>query len=111
MKGSTDHTTPEHSNRTSHSNRIGTSDADTYCKSMNGESSSNSSIEETVNDKNSAVSSGSTRQYNRSKTPRLRWTPELHLCFVQAVESLGGEDSECSSSYTIKFNIIISGVA
>jgi SHAQKYF class myb-like DNA-binding protein len=25
--------------------------------------------------------------------PRLRWTPDLHLCFVHAVERLGGQDS------------------
>ncbi|KAM7263399.1 hypothetical protein ACFE04_001082 [Oxalis oulophora] len=24
--------------------------------------------------------------------PRLRWTPELHHCFVRAVDTLGGED-------------------
>ncbi|KAG6435782.1 hypothetical protein SASPL_100658 [Salvia splendens] len=30
------------------------------------------------------------RPYNRSKTPRLRWTPDLHRRFVQAVERLGG---------------------
>ncbi|XP_010554678.1 PREDICTED: two-component response regulator ARR14-like [Tarenaya hassleriana] len=35
---------------------------------------------------------GSVRPYNRSKTPRLRWTPELHLSFVHAVERLGGQD-------------------
>ncbi|XP_028764946.1 transcription factor NIGT1-like [Neltuma alba] len=32
------------------------------------------------------------RQYVRSKMPRLRWTPELHLSFVQAVERLGGQE-------------------
>ncbi|XVF24166.1 hypothetical protein REPUB_Repub13aG0103900 [Reevesia pubescens] len=58
------------------------------CKPRNGESSSNSSVEE--NEKKSA--SGSVRQYNRSKTSRLRWTPDLHLCFVHAVERLGGQD-------------------
>ncbi|KAL0452700.1 UNVERIFIED_CONTAM: putative Myb family transcription factor [Sesamum latifolium] len=36
-------------------------------------------------------SSGSVRQYTRSKTPRLRWTPDLHLCFLHAVERLGGQ--------------------
>ncbi|XP_020592198.1 uncharacterized protein LOC110032783 [Phalaenopsis equestris] len=37
--------------------------------------------------------SGSTvRQYVRSKMPRLRWTPELHLSFVHAVERLGGQE-------------------
>ncbi|XWS65816.1 hypothetical protein CRYUN_Cryun05aG0146100 [Craigia yunnanensis] len=58
------------------------------CKPTNGESSSNISVEE--NEKRYA--SGSVRQYNRSKTPRLRWTPDLHLCFVHAVERLGGQD-------------------
>ncbi|CAI9087264.1 OLC1v1021296C1 [Oldenlandia corymbosa var. corymbosa] len=32
------------------------------------------------------------RQYNRSKLPRLRWTPELHLSFVHAIERLGGQE-------------------
>ncbi|KAI4331100.1 hypothetical protein MLD38_029323 [Melastoma candidum] len=32
------------------------------------------------------------RQYIRSKMPRLRWTPELHLAFVHAVERLGGQE-------------------
>ncbi|GAV61334.1 Myb_DNA-binding domain-containing protein [Cephalotus follicularis] len=35
---------------------------------------------------------GAVRQYIRSKVPRLRWTPELHHCFVQAIERLGGQD-------------------
>nr|XP_018684418.1 PREDICTED: uncharacterized protein LOC103992543 isoform X1 [Musa acuminata subsp. malaccensis] len=51
----------------------------------NGGSSSNSTVEE--NDRKVAV-----RQYVRSKNPRLRWTPDLHLCFVHAVERLGGKD-------------------
>ncbi|RVW31905.1 putative Myb family transcription factor [Vitis vinifera] len=33
----------------------------------------------------------SVRQYVRSKMPRLRWTPDLHLSFVHAVERLGGQ--------------------
>ncbi|GLT27714.1 hypothetical protein SLA2020_026920 [Shorea laevis] len=36
--------------------------------------------------------SGAVRQYIRSKVPRLRWTPELHHCFVHAIERLGGQD-------------------
>ncbi|KAI9199058.1 hypothetical protein LWI28_026626 [Acer negundo] len=32
------------------------------------------------------------RPYIRSKIPRLRWTPDLHHCFVHAVQRLGGED-------------------
>ncbi|XP_020702224.1 putative Myb family transcription factor At1g14600 [Dendrobium catenatum] len=35
---------------------------------------------------------GAVRQYNRSKVPRLRWTPDLHHCFVYAIERLGGQD-------------------
>ncbi|KAK8995986.1 hypothetical protein V6N11_076237 [Hibiscus sabdariffa] len=31
------------------------------------------------------------RQYNKSEVPRLRWTPELHHHFVQAVDHLGGK--------------------
>ncbi|KAI3716887.1 hypothetical protein L1987_68100 [Smallanthus sonchifolius] len=30
------------------------------------------------------------RSYNRSRVPRLRWTNELHQCFVNAVQELGG---------------------
>lgn len=37
----------------------------------------------------------SVRQYIRSKMPRLRWTPDLHLAFLNAVEMLGGQESEC----------------
>ncbi|XP_010935361.1 myb family transcription factor MOF1 [Elaeis guineensis] len=35
---------------------------------------------------------GAVRQYIRSKVPRLRWTPDLHHCFVHAIERLGGQD-------------------
>lgn len=48
-------------------------------------SSSNSTVDE--NEKKSSV-----RPYVRSKTPRLRWTHDLHLRFVQAVERLGGQE-------------------
>ncbi|GMP59533.1 hypothetical protein CsSME_00022786 [Camellia sinensis var. sinensis] len=34
---------------------------------------------------------GAVRQYIRSKVPRLRWTPDLHHCFVHAIERLGGQ--------------------
>ncbi|XP_042391744.1 two-component response regulator ARR14-like isoform X1 [Zingiber officinale] len=32
------------------------------------------------------------RQYVRSKMPRLSWTPDLHLAFVDAVKRLGGQE-------------------
>lgn len=32
------------------------------------------------------------RQYVRSKMPRLRWTPDLHLSFVHAIHRLGGQE-------------------
>ncbi|KAK4789707.1 hypothetical protein SAY86_017011 [Trapa natans] len=51
-------------------------------------SSSNSVVDE--NEKKPA--SSGVRPYVRSKVPRLRWTPELHLRFVQAVERLGGQE-------------------
>lgn len=40
----------------------------------------------------SGKTGGTVRQYVRSKMPRLRWTPDLHQCFVVAVERLGGQD-------------------
>ncbi|KAG4961987.1 hypothetical protein JHK86_038855 [Glycine max] len=36
-------------------------------------------------------SESSVRKYNKSELPRLRWTPELHQHFVEAIESLGGK--------------------
>ncbi|OAY71969.1 putative Myb family transcription factor [Ananas comosus] len=41
---------------------------------------------------NCGKSTGAVRQYIRSKVPRLRWTPDLHQCFVHAIERLGGQD-------------------
>lgn len=40
-------------------------------------------------------SRGKVRQYVRSRLPRLRWTADLHRCFVVAVERLGGQESKC----------------
>ncbi|GLJ26746.1 hypothetical protein SUGI_0521260 [Cryptomeria japonica] len=44
------------------------------------------------NNNGGGAGGGSVRQYVRSKMPRLRWTPDLHHCFVHAVERLGGQD-------------------
>ncbi|KAJ1259472.1 hypothetical protein BS78_10G158200 [Paspalum vaginatum] len=43
-------------------------------------------------DEGSAERAPTVRQYNRSKLPRLRWTPDLHMAFVHAVERLGGQE-------------------
>nr|XP_033513036.1 putative Myb family transcription factor At1g14600 isoform X2 [Nicotiana tomentosiformis] len=40
---------------------------------------------------------GGVRQYIRSKVPRLRWTPDLHHCFLHAIEKLGGQDNRSST--------------
>lgn len=57
------------------------------------------------NDHNSSDQEGkgrgsTVRQYVRSKMPRLRWTPDLHLSFVHAVERLGGQESKCHSLFS-----------
>ena len=65
---------------------------DSEGKHKNCRSSSNSTVEE--NEKKGH--SGAVRPYVRSKMPRLRWTPDLHLRFVHAVERLGGQGSEFS---------------
>nr|QSD99619.1 MYB family transcription factor [Melilotus albus] len=64
-----------------------------------GEISNNetSSQEGNLSSKNNSSEEGkgrgsTVRQYVRSKMPRLRWTPELHLSFVHAVERLGGQE-------------------
>lgn len=57
-------------------------------RGKNGGCSSNSTVEENGNKKPSV------RPYVRSKLPRLRWTPDLHLRFVHAVERLGGQESK-----------------
>lgn len=55
--------------------------------SSNGEGDRGSS-----EDRREERSGPTVRQYVRSKMPRLRWTPELHLSFVHAVERLGGQE-------------------
>lgn len=36
-----------------------------------------------------------------NRVPRIRWTPDLHRCFVHAVDSLGGEDSDYLTSLSL----------
>jgi len=66
--------------------------------SQEGNLSSNNNSSEEGKERATAV-----RQYVRSKMPRLRWTPDLHLAFVHAVERLGGQESKCNSlqAYTL----------
>ncbi|XP_059663851.1 uncharacterized protein LOC132309573 [Cornus florida] len=52
-------------------------------------SSSNSIVDEESDKKENP---SGVRPYIRSKVPRLRWTPDLHFCFVKAVERLGGQE-------------------
>lgn len=47
------------------------------------------------------------RQYVRSKLPRLRWTPDLHLSFVHAVERLGGQESKFRQSFLLLFDFLM----
>lgn len=68
--------------------------------------SSNSTVEESGGgDKkvmmSSSPSSTAVRPYVRSKLPRLRWTPDLHLRFVHAVERLGGQESKLFNNLII----------
>ncbi|XP_047320931.1 two-component response regulator ORR23-like [Impatiens glandulifera] len=51
------------------------------------------------------VSATGVRQYVRSKVPRLKWTQELHLCFVQAVERLGGQERATPKSVLQMMNV------
>ena len=64
----------------------------------NGGSSSNSTVEE---------SEKKIRPYVRSKFPRLRWTPDLHLRFVHAVQRLGGQESEFVFFFFNYFSLVL----
>ncbi|XP_047174683.1 probable transcription factor KAN2, partial [Vigna umbellata] len=55
--------------------------------SQEGNLSSNNNSSDEGKERGTAV-----RQYVRSKMPRLRWTPDLHLAFVHAVDRLGGQE-------------------
>lgn len=64
--------------------------------STNHHTSMSNNNYDTNNSSSKGEGSGETaqtvRQYNRSKLPRLRWTPDLHMAFVHAVERLGGQE-------------------
>lgn len=45
------------------------------------------------------------RQYVRSKMPRLRWTPDLHLSFVHAIERLGGQERATPKAVLQSMNV------
>ncbi|CAI8590674.1 unnamed protein product [Vicia faba] len=61
-------------------------------------SSSSSVISGVVDNNNSSnpsemsLKAPMVRPYSRSKMPRLRWTPDLHRCFVHAVQKLEREE-------------------
>lgn len=58
-----------------------------------GSAEASSNNNNTINSGGKEVGGSVVRQYVRSKMPRLRWTPDLHLAFVHAVERLGGQES------------------
>lgn len=62
-----------------------------------------SSNNNNTNSEGKEVSGSVVRQYVRSKMPRLRWTPDLHLAFVHAVERLGGQESMKSLQINIVY--------
>ncbi|KAE8734276.1 putative Transcription initiation factor TFIID subunit 11 [Hibiscus syriacus] len=77
-------------------NEEASSEEDYYYK-INGEEGEDDEIEKRT--KGSSGDAGeksngrrTARQYVRSKLPRLRWTPDLHLSFLHAVQRLGGQE-------------------
>ncbi|KAM3362110.1 hypothetical protein P3S68_016964 [Capsicum galapagoense] len=59
---------------------------------IEAEDSSEKETERISNYNSCDVEKKNVRQYIRSKLPRLRWTPELHRSFVQAIQRLGGQE-------------------
>lgn len=73
-------------------NKSGGVVVDVGLSSSNSTEEENSTNSDDVGTEDHNKASGSVRQYLRSKSPRLRWTPELHLRFLHAIERLGGQD-------------------
>ncbi|KAJ4981864.1 hypothetical protein NE237_032701 [Protea cynaroides] len=69
-----------------------TADAATTLMEEDEAATGGNSQKNTLSGEDSERTSTSVRQYVRSKMPRLRWTPDLHLAFVHAVEKLGGQE-------------------
>ncbi|KAG6479639.1 hypothetical protein ZIOFF_063107 [Zingiber officinale] len=59
---------------------------------LNEDVRSEDDIEEEDEREGSSERGTKVRQYVRSKLPRLRWTSDLHLAFVHAVDRLGGQE-------------------
>ncbi|KAJ9168703.1 hypothetical protein P3X46_020197 [Hevea brasiliensis] len=74
-------------NEEASSDEVDVGSAEVDEKRTEGSSSANNNSSTERNDRGTTV-----RQYVRSKMPRLRWTPDLHLSFVHAVERLGGQE-------------------
>ncbi|XP_020237129.1 two-component response regulator ARR18 [Cajanus cajan] len=78
-------------------NEEAVNDGDDSTSSDDGPNNEISSQEGNLSSNNNSSEEGkeranTVRQYVRSKMPRLRWTPDLHLAFVHAVERLGGQE-------------------
>jgi hypothetical protein len=71
--------------------------AELSCEDNDKRTDGNSANNDTSGDGEGNERTAKVRQYVRSKMPRLRWTPDLHLSFVHAVERLGGQESEFQS--------------
>ncbi|KAJ8761467.1 hypothetical protein K2173_001600 [Erythroxylum novogranatense] len=51
------------------------------------------------------------RKYVRSQLPRLRWTPDLHISFLHAVQKLGGHERATPKSVLQLMNVRGLGIA
>lgn len=72
------------------------------------EDSSEKETERISNYNSCDVEKKNVRQYVRSKLPRLRWTPELHRSFVQAIQRLGGQESKMTLIQHVFYNFLTS---